>query len=431
MQALSPAIALPAPRQVLLETPFWLTLLAAALIPGSVAPWVEWDGIPVRAIELAVVAAAALYLACSVPRRLSGAPAGAWKAALPFLAGAGYAAIAFLWTGLDTQDAPAMGLTLVFAVAAPVLAASLIDSLPRAGLEDFLWRFTIFLAAVSALYAAESILSLGLRGEASRAMFSDFGMDRVRGPLYGSATGYFALLPGLGFAVERSLARRSTSARLAVLAFLVAILGMGSRAGVILAGLYLCALAAFRYRRGGRPALLLLIVLCGAISAAAVFARANPGRLRSFDDSGRELTHRMAASYFRHEPLAALAAGAGYGTIWAWYLRDAHHGERVAAGDNLISTPFGPSLYHSHSTALTMAIELGLAGLAAFAWQMAAVGGMALRARRKARWVAFSGAPAVAMLGCFFDLFLFKNTTVNLIWWIYLAALSRLLGEER
>jgi hypothetical protein len=324
-----------------------------------------------------------------------------------------------------------MAATLVFAVAAPLLAASLVDSLPGAAIESFLWRFTIFLAAISALYTAESILSLGLRSEASRALLSDFGMDRVRGPLYGSATGYVALLPALGFAIQRSFEPQGIAARLAAVSIFTAILGMGSRAGVILTGIYLVALVGTRRRLHRKAATLAAIALLGAIAAAAVFSRANPERFRSLGDSGRELTHRMVWTYAQSEPWASLSAGAGYGAIWPWYLRDAQTGERVAAGDNLAWTPFGPSLYHSHSTALTMIVELGFAGLAAFAWQLAAVGGLVHRSRRSARRQAFAAATAVAMLGFFFDLFLFKNTTVNLIWWIYVAALARLAGEGR
>lgn len=432
MQAPSLAVpAVPAPRQALLEAPFWIVLLACALIPGSLAPWIEWNDLPLRTVELAIVAIAALYFVIGLPRRLGVTRWDAWKPLAPFLAAACYAALTLARSDLDEANTAAMGATLVFGLAAALLAASLVDSLPSAAIEAFLWRLTVFLAVVSVFYTAESILSLGLRSEANRAPLSDFGIDRVRGPLYGSATGYVGLLPALGFAVERSLARRSVTARLASLAFLLAIFGMGSRAGVILAGVYLLTLFATRQRLSRKMAMVFAVSTLGAIAAAAIFSRANTERLRSLSDSGRELTHRMAANYFEENSVAGLAAGSGYGGIWPWYLRDARQGTLVAAGHNMAWTPYGPSLYHSHSTALTMALELGLVGTAAFGWQFASIGGIVLRSRRSARWVALSGAVAVASLGFFFDLFLFKNTTVSLIWWIYLAALSRLASEAR
>lgn len=428
----TPSFALtgaPPPRQLLFEMPFWLTVLACALIPGSVAPWIDWNGLPLRAIELGIAATAGLYLAVCIPRRLSGASAAAWTPVLPFLAAAGYAALGLFWTELESDHASAMAVTLAFGVAAAALAASLLDALPAAAIEGFLWRLTVALAAISALYAAESILSLGLRSEANRSLFTDFGMDRVRGPLYGAATGYVALLPALGFAVERALSRRGWGARLAVAGFLLAILGMGSRAGVMLAALYLLMLFVSRQRLRRKAAMIAVFATLGALAAALVFSRASMDRLRSFNDSGRELTHRMAANYLREQPRASLLAGAGYGAVWSWYFRDAQKGELVAAGDNLTWTPFGPALYHSHSTALEMAVELGLPGLGAFCWQLAAIGGIVFASRRAGQWISLSNAVAVASLGFFFDLFLFKNTTVNLIWWLYAAAASRLTKE--
>lgn len=428
----TPSLALtgaPPPRQLLFEMPFWLMILACALIPGSVAPWIDWNGLPLRAVELGIAATAGLYFAFCIPGRLSGASAAAWAPVLPFLAAAGYAALGLSWTELDSDNASAMAVTLAFGVAAAALAASLLDALPAAAIDGFLWRLTVALAAISALYAAESILSLGLRSEANRSLFTDFGMDRVRGPLYGAATGYVALLPALGFAVERALSRRGWGARLAVAGFLLAILGMGSRAGVMLAALYLLTLFVSRQRLRRKAAMIAVFATLGALAAALVFSRASMERLRSFNDSGRELTHRMAANYLREQPRANLLFGAGYGAVWSWYFRDAQKGDLVAAGDNLTWTPFGQALYHSHSTALTMAVELGLPGLAAFCWQLAAIGGIVFASRRAGRWLSLSSAVAVASLGFFFDLLLFKNTTVNLIWWLYAAAASRLTKE--
>jgi hypothetical protein len=420
---------LPAPRQLLLELPFWITFLVCALVPGSLAPWLDWDGVPLRGTEVLIALAALAYLAVCLPRRLEGTAIDAWKLIAPFAGATVYAAATTTFGDLDQQTTAAMRATLVFALAGAVVAAAFIDSVPQDAIPGFLWRLTVVLAAISALYSAESILSLGLRTEAGRALMPDFGIDRVRGPLYGSATGYVALLPALGFAVQQSMKTGSSrwQARLVVMVFLIAILGMGSRAGLILTGLYVLVLMWALRRLNRRAVTFAAICVLGGIAAVTVFSRANSDRLRTLEDSGRELTHRAAWAYLKNEAPSRVAAGAGYGSVWSWYLRDAQSGDRIAAGDNLIWTPYGPSLYHSHSTALTMAIELGATGVAAFALQLWLITRMLGQSRSRARWQAVGAAVAVASLGFFFDLFLFKNTTVNLIWWVYAVGMARLL----
>jgi hypothetical protein len=425
--------AFPAPGLLLLELPFWTILLLCALVPGSKVPWLEWQGVPVRSSEALVVAAAVAYFGAWTPRHLGRASGDTWKVTAPLLIAVAYATASLYWSSVDDLTHSAMLVTLAFAIAPAVLAASLIGLLPRGAASYFLWRLTICLAILSLLYTAESILSLGFRTEASRALISDFGIDRVRGPLYGSATGYVALLPALGLAVEHAVepGPRKWMGRFLVVAFLTAILGMGSRAGLLLLGGYLLALVCTLQRFSRKVVTFAVFGVLGVVAAMAVFSRANPDRLRSFEDSGRQLTHRMAWNYLRSEPVSKLALGAGYGAIWPWYLRDSQAGERVAAGDNLTWTQFGPSLYHSHSTGLQMAVELGLTGAATFVLQLWLIAGFVRQARRQARWPAYAAALAVASLGFFFDLFLFKNTTVNLVWWLYAVGLAKLLREDR
>src|ERR1035438_10570138 len=94
--------------------------------------------------------------------------------------------------------------------------------------REFLWRLAAALSAVSLLYTAQSLLGLGLRSAAAVTL-NDFGMERVRGPLFESSTGYFLLIPALAFVLQETLARRI---RLlygvaSVFALSLAILGLG------------------------------------------------------------------------------------------------------------------------------------------------------------------------------------------------------------
>jgi O-antigen ligase len=171
-------------------------------------------------------------------------------------------------------------------------------------------------------------------------------------------------------------------------------------------------------------------VVFTAAAAGLVFSQANTDRLQNFEDDSRRATHVTAARAVEEQSLSTTLRGAGYGAIWNWYLTDSRNGERLATGDNIIRTPFGPSLYHSHSTFLEMAMELGVVGAVAFAAMSFGFLSLVARCWRRGVLQAFSCGLAATGLGLLFDLFLFKNTTVNLIWWLYAIAMSMLARYE-
>jgi len=423
----------PQPSLLLWETPFWLALLYIALLPGSLSPWWEWFDLPVRSAEGVVVLGAALYL---VPALLDRRHAAGFRASaallVPILIALAYAFVSTFWVPLDPEDLRAMRLTLAYAVAAPLLAWGVVGGYNREDLYHFAWRLTAFLALVSVVYAAESILSLGLRSELGQNTLLDFGIERVRGPLFGSSTGYLVLLPALAFAIQHVVdvkSRRAAGLGM-VLALLVTMLGLGSRAALVLLSIYLVLLSFLIKSARKRLLAVLLTVVFTAAAAGLVFSQANTDRLQNFEDDSRRATHVTALRAVEEQPLSTTLVGAGYGGIWNWYLTDSRNGERLATGDNIVRTPFGPSLYHSHSTFLEMAMELGAVGAVAFAAMSFGFLSIVARCWRRGVFQPFSCGLAATGLGLLFDLFLFKNTTVNLIWWFYAIAMSVLARYE-
>ncbi len=424
----------PPPRLVVWELPFWLMLLYIALTPGSVSPLWNWGGIPVRSAEAVVLFGAAWYVpAALVLRRAWRSWPAVWILLAPMLAVLAYAALSTGWNGLDDNDTAAMQMTLLFATACPLVAWAVAGGYTRNELYHFIWRLTVFMALLSVLYSAESILSLGLRSELGQNTLLDFGIERVRGPLYGSSTGYLALLPALAFSIQHVIdvhSRRMIGVGV-VLALLLALLGLGSRAALLLLAVYLLLLSFLIKSARKRAIAVILMVVLTVLAATVVFSQASTDRLQTFEDDSRRATHVTAWRTLESLELADTIRGAGYGGIWNWYLTDALNGERLATGDNLIRTAVGTSLYHSHSTLLEMGMELGLPGLIAFGLMTSGFLMTVVQCWRRGVLQAFSCGLLATGLGLVFDLFLFKNTTVNLIWWFYALSMLMLAGAAR
>jgi O-antigen ligase len=95
-----------------------------------------------------------------------------------------------------------------------------------------------------------------------------------------------------------------------------------------------------------------------------------------------------------------------------------------------VATPYGISLYHCHSTILELVVEFGAAGLVWLAWTVAALWRLVWRSK-EAGWRSYSLALAVSTFAFFFDLFLFKETRVNAIWWIFALSAFALQPKDQ
>ncbi|MDX2268736.1 MAG: O-antigen ligase family protein [Bryobacter sp.] len=422
------AHTIPNSRVVLQELPFWVVLSLGAYLPATLSPPQNLFGVPVGLSDLLLLASGFLYgflwLANFLRSGRQTLPNGFVLATLALF---GYGALRTLSGSLEQQDQSAMLLTLCLAACAPLQACGLLSGYNPAETKQFANRLTLFLAITCAIYTAESVFNLGLRSEEGRALGTDFGIQRVRGPLFGPSTGYFLLLPALGWSLASvvSKQRKNLWSLLLPGSLLAALLGLGSRAALILVAA-LVLLLAFRTRQLKKKLLALsLFVVSLSFSAFVIYGQADTQRLQSFEDSYRRSTHETVWTILSSQGALESALGAGYGTIWNWYLRDVYKGDRIAVGDNLVSTPFGISLYHSHSTVLELLAEFGLPGLV---WLLS----LAFLLRQLANsstdfaWRVFAFSLLVSVGSFAFDLFIFKSPRVNTVWWLYLVCALQL-----
>lgn len=406
------------------ELPFLGTVLIWALLPGSRTPLLWLGATPLNAKHAALVGLAVFLVTLRV-RRL-GWPQPAWSPArlvpLAFVGLTDYAAVSLLWAGLTVADAAGMALTVALGTTGFLAAHSLVALHTREALPSMLWRLTVVLAAVGALYTAESYFDLGLRGDAA----FDFGIDRVRGPLFSASVGHLILLPALGVAAMECL--RTGSRRVlplaAALALTVTALGSGSRAAVLALALFVVLAAAMAASRRRRALLAGGLVLL-AVSGAFVFARADPARLLSLDDDVRWSTHRFALSVVQERGPVQNALGGGLGSTWPWYLRDVQ-----GMGTSSV-TAEGRVLFHPHSVLLHAGVELGVVGLTLVVSICGAIAHRVAVARRRPELSVLAAAIGASLLALPFDHFLLRLFVVSTLWWVYVLAFIRLTAPAR
>jgi hypothetical protein len=416
------------PRWLREEWLFWLVFGSWAVLPSTLVPIWSIGGMRVRSIDALTVVLCAVYLLprlaapCSKYRR-------GWHMGLPvaLLAMAGFGALSTLWSGTSERDAFAMRYTMAVTAGSGLLAYCVITGLSQ--VRDFLWRLVGALSAVSLLYTAQSLLGLGLRSAAA-ATLNDFGMERVRGPLFESSTGYFLLIPALAFALQETLARRVRPAYgvAAMFALSMTIVGLGSRAGYVLLALF--ALASVGIVKGGRKmAAIAVIAVVVSLGAALIFSKANTERLTVKTKDGRTLIHEAVGSIMSARSIPELLAGSGLGSWWPWYLTEVEGGDLYKTGRYFRRTPHGILLYHPHSTILLLGVELGMVGMLFLAWFGAAL----LRAVRRAfvlgENVVFAAGLAVSSLSLGFDLFLVRRPTRDAVWWLMLFGLLAMVAK--
>ncbi len=417
--------SIPSSWILLWEMPFWALLLYGSLVPSTLVARSEWFGVPMKLSDLLWIACTGFYSAAALVnlllRRQARNYGGLLLATTSLFA---YGGLRLAAGAIETEDQLAMAYVLILASTAPLQAAGLLSAYSPSETRAFLNRLVLALACISLIYTAESVLGLGLRSEINSTVFTDFGMQRVRGPLYGPSTGYFLLLPAIGWAVQSLFSGRSRTsyAVFCTVSLLSALLGHGSRAALILLFLYVCSIALFlrKLKRSEFTALFL-----AGLSLAVcflIYSQADTQRLTRFEDVYRKLTYETSWNVLETESITNLLAGQGFASVWPWYRRDALRTESIALGDNLVLTGFGPSLYHPHSTLLELLVEFGLAGLAWLVFLIVRICRLPFVAAASSGWHVFSLALVVSLLSFGFDLFIFKEVRVNSIWWLFLCA---------
>ena len=181
---------------------FWLIFASWTILPSTSTPWWEIAGIQIKSVDALTILFCLLY---AVPRIASPSrrlPRG-WHLWLPLslIALAAWGMVSTSWSGAGPRNNLAMGYCMALTAASGILAYLVISSV--SDVRGFLWRLVVALSCVCGLYTAQSVLGLGLR-DASAITLNDFGMERVRGPLFEASTGYFLLIPAMAFALQRN-----------------------------------------------------------------------------------------------------------------------------------------------------------------------------------------------------------------------------------
>jgi O-antigen ligase len=404
------------------------TLTSWALLPARMVPWFELGGVRVSYNDVLLVVVAVLSLVLAQTKRSSWSTQtrlNSFPVAFGILLG--YASISLLWSEANSIDAVAMAWTIVLAAAAAVLGNSVTRNTDPEDISRRLWWLTVAIGGASALYFMESFFSLGLRS-AEDTLWTDFGIQRIRGPLYGASVGQFILLPALGSALDGMAARRGNriAGAALVLILCMCILGLGSRSA--LAGLAVFALAILARARAKTKFIFALTApFIFAIALFVVFSRANTERLLSWEDSARQSTYQTALAMFEAASPALQIFGTGYGARWPWYLTDVTPGALNTGGLYMRSTPYGITAYHPHSTVLLIGVELGMVGLMLAAmtllWLARTVN---FNIRRRTCPFLSIGLLASLVTSCV-DLTFFKGGQLSTVWWVYACGSASLM----
>ncbi len=415
------------------ELPFWIALTFWSFVPTSTFATIRSFPIPLRVSDLLLFALSALYCALAGARHLFVYHNTHLKLSSRLRTVIGllilYAFVSMRWSHLADRDYLPVSYTLVGAAAALILSLSVLANRSASDVHSFLIRLTKYLSAVCLLYFLESYLGLGLRSAEGRVI-DDFGIDRFKGPLFGSSVGHILIVPCLAVSLDRLTRTESRKAQslwlLISIIFSVSCLGLGSRSAVIC----LCcfALTLTLTVKGLERKLLYAssLVALGAMSAIVVFSRASIDRLGSLEDTTRTYTYETAFRIFSSSWQTCLV-GSGYGSIWPWYLTDMLDGGPQAYSEYISSTPFGETLYHPHSTLALLGAELGLLGI------MFALAGCALicmvcvnTIKRRSCIILASGV-ASSGLALLWDLYFFKFWVLSCLWLIYVFGIVKLI----
>jgi O-antigen ligase len=414
----------------LLELPFWLCFSYWSLLADTLTPKFDFLSIPVNVKDLVLIAVACFYLLLLILTNFGGTTNDKpwnWHCHLPILTVflLFYAAVSIQRSGIDASNARAMTYTLVLTASAFLLGYILLARRSITSVRPFLWRLTVYLAVLGLLYSVASLFSLGMGDVRAdlNAGASEFGIVRVQGPLFGSSTGYFILVPALAFAIQESM--QSHTRRLfkltVVMALTLTIIGLGSRAALLIMGLFfLCLIFFMKNKKQAIIAAIMMIILIST-ATIIIYSRASSDRIKSFEDTTRSDTYLTSFQIISHRNTELNITGSGYGSYWSWYLTDMDD-MRVGAGNGapvILVYPFGYLLYHPHSTFLLCVVELGIPGLIYFSilWIVLV---RLLRNRQGIESAIFNSGIFASGFSMFFDFFIFKGGQLSLIWWVYL-----------
>lgn len=413
--------------------PFWFCIAFISLYPSAQTPTLQFGLIPFYSKDLILITLSCFYL-LPIIRKNSVASyfKKSWSNSLPAITTAilGYAAISVTWSGMEFLDMITMLYTLVLTFFVFHLSYNLIAKMPVGSLRPFLWQLTVFISIISLLYLAQSFFSLDLRSSSS-LQNHDFGIDRVRGPLFGASTGYFLLIPALAFSIQEiaNTTGKVSFKWIVMLILGITILSLGSRGGVVITLIFVVSLIFFlRDRKQRLFAYIVGAIMVLAITFTIIGVAANTSRFTSTESDGRSETYSTSFEIVKNRSIFDSFLGSGYGSYWHWYMTDIEG----ALLDGSVPTKYGTMLPHPHSTFLLLLVEIGLPGvLYFFKLNHIFVNMIVSKNHRSISDTIFLCGVATSGLSLFFDFFIFKNWTVTMIWLIYFfGALALIVQSE-
>jgi hypothetical protein len=229
--------------------------------------------------------------------------------------------------------------------------------------------------------------------------------------------GHQILLPALGWHMDQ---KRNRTQTIGAITCTGAVILMASRSAILCLAIFGALLT---LRRGGLFAKTVIWLTAAAI-LVCIWSYVDPDRA-SFEDDARQMTAETAWQAVTEGGWQALW-GTGLGTIWPWF---GPTGRGALENMAFLESPFGPTLFHSHSVLLLLGVEFGLPGIL----YLLVLLGIILRLFRRS-WAGphgylMAGIVSTLPLGLT-DLTLFKSWEIALIWWLFLFAALRLVGQQ-
>lgn len=406
---------------------WWPVFLFCSFLPVRWTPVVDLGVVKVGSSDLLLACFALMLLPFSFAYRRRYPRAFRWTF-VPFSLFVAYAlCTAVIFGDYRRYDFGYQVFPAVMAWLAMCGAFTLVSSLNKGKLDDFLFRLSGAVAGVALAYSVAAVFNpLGVRPfvEANPLM----GIPRVSGPL-GAATdlpGVFVIAASYFLCAMTRGAQAATGIALSCI-LTVAVLLCGSRAGLIA----LALLALWIVWRGASFKSKVAVVLV-IIASAIVFLRfAMPDRYLSFEETYRMHTYETGLRAWTLNA-ATVVFGHGYGQLWPWYMHDIY----LQLGEDrwyqaFVRTPFGMTAYHPHSLYINILAETGLAGTIVFGLALGAQLLPVLRARARATRASVLLPGLLASLAIpVFSTLLLKSFCLSATWWMFFFIMTAYYSVE-
>lgn len=257
--------------------------------------------------------------------------------------------------------------------------------------------------------------------------YTTYGViERLKGPLGGAAVIHLIMFPVLAVHVSNLLRKKNRKISLVFATLtLICIYLTGSRAAIVCLGAFIFL---FVVKRASAKKILITLCLTILFVGIAFATMPSESRYEGFlEDSARSSTIEVGIDFWMQNPMTFMF-GNGYGTVWPWFIYDTVDSPFPDFGYyNTVYTEFGSMLYHPHSLLLAVGVELGVVGLLIILYIAKIIVKefrMSLKETDEFRSHLFIGVVS-AIPSFLFDLFIFKNWEVSLIWVFFLfVALS-------